>query len=422
MAASRAPDEHGSPVHAALVGFLEQYAPRHLTLAYSGGMDSTVLLHALSTLQSHYGFALHAVHVHHGLSHQADVWARHCLEQARRLGVSCEVIKVHPENHGKGLEAAARQLRYAVLGELATEWLLTAHHQRDQAETLLLNLFRGSGVAGLAGMRQVRDLNDSIRLARPLLSVPWQALKTYALRHRLKWVEDDTNAQLRFRRNWLRHRLLPLLLSQFPAVERKLAQLAEHMQAAQSLMDVLARQDLASISQQTAFEIPPLLALDEARRHNALRFWFRHHHGLTLTRQHLQALECLMKAAPDRHPEVRIGTEVAVRFQNRLFFPKQIVPGWQPTLWAQRSHLPFLFEGVLPDTTRLLPFEMTGLPLKPYKKAFQQAGIPPWQRPRWPVACLGEIPRHILGVGPIDKDDPWPAAAAVQVALKPRIR
>ncbi len=422
MAASKAPDSHDASVHAALARFLEQYAPQHLTLAYSGGMDSTVLLHALATLQPHYGFGLKAVHVHHGLSPQADAWARHCLVQAQQLGVACEVVKVRPEHQGKGLEAAARQLRYAVLEDKAEQWLLTAHHQRDQAETVLLNLLRGSGVAGLAGMRMARDLSDTLRLGRPLLTVPWRALQAYALRHQLNWVEDDTNAQLRFRRNWLRHRLLPFLLRQFPAVENKLAQVAEHMQAAQSLLDTLAQQDLAPIDQVTALETAPLLALPDARRHNALRYWFRQRHGLTLTRQHLYALDRLLNAAPDRCPEVRIGSAEAVRFQGRLIFPKQVVPSWRPTLWSQREHLPFRFEGALSGETRLIPFELTGLPLKPYKKAFQQAGIPPWQRLRWPVACQDGAPRHILGVGPIDKGYSWPEAAVVQVALEPHIR
>ena len=417
MAVSKTPDQAHAPVLDALASFLAHHTPQHITLAYSGGMDSTVLLHALIRLQPDYDFQLQALHVHHGLSPHADAWTQHCLAQAKRWAVPCKVVPVQLEQRQKGVEAEARRLRYAVLSEQASEWVLTAHHRRDQAETVLLNLLRGSGVAGLGGMAQVRWLNHDIQLGRPLLSVSWRAVQAYARQHRLSWVEDETNTQLRFRRNWVRHRLLPFLLAQFPAAEAKLAQVASHMQEAQTLLQALAQQDLTSIENRGRLEVKGLLALSVSRRHNLLRYWFYQRHGLRLTRQHLQALDALLQASPDRYPQVRIAGQVATRFQGKLFFPKPQLSPWQPVLWCNRDQLPFRFVGKLPDKTRLVPFAQTGLVVKPYKKAFQRAGIPPWLRPWWPVTCRAGKPAYILGVGPVDKTLTWPEAASVQVAL-----
>ncbi len=248
MAASRRADPPGdAPVHTALAQFVQTHRPAHLTVAFSGGLDSTVLLHGLCQLRTRFSFHLEAVHVHHGLQADADRWAAHCEAVAAAWRVPLTVAHVRPVNRGEGLEAAARRLRYEALAQRAREWVLTAHHRQDQAETVLLNLLRGSGVAGLQGMRPVRQLTRTVCLGRPLLALPRRTLRQYAQSHGLRWIEDGSNRNLRFGRNWVRHRLLPLLVSRFPAVETKLAQLASHMRSSQRLLGELATQDLAAV-------------------------------------------------------------------------------------------------------------------------------------------------------------------------------
>ncbi len=161
----------------------------------------------------------------------------------------------------------------------------------------------------------------------------------------------------------------------------------------------------------------PLLALSPHRRDNVLRHWFAARHGVPLTQQHLDALVQLLQAAPDRHPSVRIGRHVAERFHGRLFYPRLEVPAWTACRWVARHKVPFRFEGTLDESVWLLPFSETGLALKPYKKAFQAAGVPPRLRPLWPVACREGRPGFILGVAPVREAADWPEAAAVQVAL-----
>jgi tRNA(Ile)-lysidine synthase len=241
MAPSRKPVP--DPVAAALTSFLGAN-PNLTTLrvALSGGRDSTVLLHALARLDS--GRTVVPLHVHHGLHPRADAQAEHCRQLATGLGLRCEVHEIRvPARPAGGIEAAARGLRYRALSEgmAPSDCVLTAHHATDQAETFLLAALKGSGPAGLAAMPALRRLGTGW-LGRPLLAVRVEAIAAYGQRHQLRWVEDPTNEDTRFDRNFLRREVLPVLCSRFPAARRlglAAALQAEAVQVLDGLLDPL---------------------------------------------------------------------------------------------------------------------------------------------------------------------------------------
>jgi len=191
--------------------FLEQKRinPR-LLIAYSGGLDSTVLLHSLYQLQKELPMQLQAVHINHGLNAQADQWAQRCQDTCSRLNIPLSVLQVHVDQEsGLGIEATARAARYQALASADADYICLGHHQDDQAETLLLQLARGAGVKGLSGMAAL-DLGR--RLVRPLLNTPRVELNAYAKQHQLEWIEDDSNSNTMFDRNFIRHILMPVFL------------------------------------------------------------------------------------------------------------------------------------------------------------------------------------------------------------------
>ncbi|OGI37123.1 MAG: tRNA lysidine(34) synthetase TilS, partial [Candidatus Muproteobacteria bacterium RBG_16_64_10] len=217
-------------------------------LAYSGGLDSHVLLHALAQLQRTHGLNLGAVHVDHGLQAASRDWAQHCARICAALGIPCIIERVQvPDARADGLEAAARRARYACLARHvgAGDALLTAHHLDDQAETVLLQLLRGAGVHGLAAMPAIAPFSAGV-LARPLLGFTRTALAHYARAEKLQWIEDSSNRDLRRARNLVRHQVLPLLQQRWPAAVRQLAQTARHAAEAAALLDDLAGADLGA--------------------------------------------------------------------------------------------------------------------------------------------------------------------------------
>jgi len=213
-----------------------------LKIAYSGGLDSHVLLHALSRLRDD-GWRLSALHVDHGLQPAAGAWARHCEQVCRELALPITIERIEVRGiREHGLEAAARRARYACLARHVGpgEVLLTAHHQDDQAETLLLQLLRGSGVHGLAAMPAIAAFTAG-RHARPLLEFPRRALLAYATAAGLKWIEDDSNRDDRLARNFIRNRLTPVIEERWPGAARRLGRSARHAAEAAALLDEIAR-------------------------------------------------------------------------------------------------------------------------------------------------------------------------------------
>ncbi len=253
-------------------------APRY-RVAFSGGLDSTVLLHALAEVRGELGWALEAVHVNHGLHGDAGRWAEHCARVCAGLGVGCRVVAVEAAGApGESPEAAARHARYRVFEDTVAEGeaLLTAHHQDDQAETLLLHLLRGSGVRGLAAMPVQRPLGRGW-IGRPLLGWPRAALRAWAEARGLAWVEDPSNRDERFERNFLRRRVLPLLEARWPGATRLLARDAALQAQASAVLDGLAQDDAAAARGPApgTLSVAALRALTPPRRDEALREWLR---------------------------------------------------------------------------------------------------------------------------------------------------
>jgi tRNA(Ile)-lysidine synthase len=249
--------------------------------AFSGGLDSSVLLHLLATQRGDAGIRLSAVHVHHGISRHADRWATHCAAVCAELDVPCRVVHADVSRAPRtSLEEEARRARYAVFGAAPEEVVALAHHADDQAETLLLQLLRGAGPKGLAGMPRLRSLAKSASataahplLLRPLLDFPRAVLAAYAGAHGLSWIEDDSNDDERLKRNYLRNRVMPLLRAGFPAPAETLVRAALHQAEAARLLDALADLALAQAAAGAALAVDALKRCDDERLRNALRRW-----------------------------------------------------------------------------------------------------------------------------------------------------
>lgn len=267
-------------------GLRDRPAAEPIYLAYSGGLDSTVLLHILAHTRKTpsarafwEGRSLRAIHINHGLQVAANDWARHCRQQCERWSVSCDIEDVAvARDAGKGLEAAAREARYQAFAQRLGNGgvLLTAHHLDDQAETLLQRLMRASGLRGLAGMPESRPLSECSTLFRPLLSTARRELETYAQAHGLSWIEDPSNESEQFDRNFLRHQVMPLFEQRWSAASRRLADSARHLRADLSLLDTLVEERLAQLSDgpdALVLKLSALRALAGATRKGLLRHW-----------------------------------------------------------------------------------------------------------------------------------------------------
>src|SRR6185312_971686 len=260
---------------------LPGYPDTRLCVALSGGIDSTALLAALAEARpagrrgGTRDVRLRALHVNHGLHPNATRWSAHCRKLARRLGVPLSVIPVSvPRERGASLEEAARAARYRCFAQQLQrgEALLTAHTQDDQLETVLLQLLRGSGLPGLAAMPPVAPLGPGT-LVRPLLARSRVELEAWAREHDLAWIEDDTNLDERFDRNYLRRRVLPAVRARWPGAGAAVARSARHAAEAQRLLTVLAQADLERARDGAALSVKALRSLPPDRRRNLLRWW-----------------------------------------------------------------------------------------------------------------------------------------------------
>ena len=247
---------------------------RTILLGLSGGLDSVVLLHLLAQLAPRQNWQLSALHIHHGISPNASEWADFCVELCAQFGVPCQVEQVDLSPLRElGVEAAARQLRHAALNRQAVDFVALAHHQDDQAETLLLQLLRGAGVRGAAAMPAIKSRTNLPTLLRPLLTSTRAELLAYAQQHSLRWIEDESNADVFYPRNFLRHRVLPVLAERFPAYRTTLARSAQHFASASKLLDDLAAEDASGAMVGGRLQVAALQTLSEARGKNLLRHY-----------------------------------------------------------------------------------------------------------------------------------------------------
>jgi tRNA(Ile)-lysidine synthase len=304
--------------HGVLDACVETGAP--LCVAYSGGMDSTVLLHVAALQKVH---PVRAVYVNHGLLPEAGEWATHCSLICQQLDVPFTALDVVIDaKNQQGLEAAARMARYAALRASlgADEILLTAHHQQDQMETFLLQMLRGAGVRGLSAM-PVRNDRDGVIHIRPLLNLTADTLRAYAETAGLAWIEDPSNTELKFDRNFLRHEVLPVIGQRWPVAARSIARSARLNAEAAKLLDGLAEEDLDGLVAGHRLEMGALQELPVSRRKNAVRFLLRRLELAVPSETQLnQALRCLFDARGDSQPEAAWPGVRIRRYRNALWF------------------------------------------------------------------------------------------------------
>lgn len=296
-----------------------------LAVAYSGGLDSTVLLHAARARLN--PSQVLALHVHHGLQPAADAFAAHCARQAERLGLELVAMRASgAPGAGENIEQWARTQRYRLLLEAARERrvaaLLTAHHADDQLETVLLALARGCGLDGLLGIEPQGD-RDGVRLIRPLLGFDRRALDAFARSHGLVWIEDPSNADLRFRRNAVRARLLPVLEAVLPGMAGRLPATLEVLREAQAQLQAQASADLEAARRRCpagqTLDRGYLAELPVARRHAALRAWLVSLGERVPTRAKLFEIARQLVLAPGPHGLVTHGDCRLLRDQDRLW-------------------------------------------------------------------------------------------------------
>ena len=391
-------------------------AAARYVVSISGGLDSTVLLHAL--VRTAPRVPVVAVHVDHGLQPAAGSWARHCRDFAAALGVHFELCRAAVDlDSGLGMEAAARGARYAACRAMLApgDWLLTGHHADDQAETVLLNLMRASGPTGLGGIRRCRRFATG-RLVRPLIDVPRAELAAYAARHALEFVDDPSNRDTGLDRNYLRHEVLPLLEARWPGAAARIRQSAALAQEAAGLLAGLAAADLGAPGERTdRLELAKLAPLSVARQANVLRHAYA---GLGLPppgRIHLeQILGGLVAARDDAVPLVAWPGACARRYRGRLYLlpapdeaelPDAIrVTTGRVSLPAGLGALEFVDAAERGLATGLvrsgleIRFRQGGEKIKiekqrvtkTLKNLLQEAGIVPWMRDRLPLVYAGD--------------------------------
>ena len=383
-------------------------------VAYSGGVDSHVLLHLCHAA----GLPLRAVHIHHGLQAEADAWDSHCASVCAQLDINYKCIHVDAvAEAGESPEDAARKARYHALEkELQQgEVLLTAHHQNDQAETLLLQLMRASGPAGLASMPAIKSFGRGY-LARPLLGFSQRSLKDYAEHHQLTWVEDPSNADTSFDRNYIRREVMPGLKHNWPNVNEALSQAAGLQQDVLELIEAIAAIDLAAVStqQRGGLSIKGLCQLSVARQYNVLRYWINAA-GYDRPRRNIlqEVIESVLPAAEDATPLVLWGNTEIRRYQDMLYILKAVhsheihhVYAWdgEQPVYLESLNLELRLEQSLGNGLRqddvlrglTIRFRQGGEQIRPrgrqhthsLKKLMQAAGIPPWQRNRIPLIYI----------------------------------
>lgn len=293
----------------------------HVCVGLSGGLDSVVLLHALAQLRDEAPFHLSALHVHHGLSPNADHWAAFCRSLCEDLGIPCDVIRLElPDSSGKGLERVAREARYEAFAAAPGDILCLAHHQNDRAETLLLNLFRGSGATGLVGVPNVRQLGQKT-LVRPFFEISRAALVAWATARQLCWIEDESNQNLAFRRNYVRHRILPAIAEMYPGVVSVLARTSAQMSEQAALLNRLAEHDAQVCRDQQGYlSVSRLQQLPEAAVRNILRYRFAGV-GIQLpaARRLREFSAQLMMAQSDSEAFVRMGSIGVHLWRDRIW-------------------------------------------------------------------------------------------------------
>lgn len=395
-------------------------AGKTIWVAYSGGVDSRVLLHLLAMAEHPHVTKINAIHIDHGLHPDSTQWAQHCAGISTELNVNFKCITVNVKDiKTHGTEAAARTARYQAFQQQLTQndVLLTAQHQQDQSETLLLQLLRGAGPKGLSAMAQQFQLGKTT-VIRPLLNVTQADVLAYAQHHQLQWIDDPSNIETRWNRNYIRHNIWPVIEERWPAAATTLSRSAEHCAEASELMTELAKMDMAKLaidSWSESLPISSLLTLSPARYKNVLRYFIECKQLLLPSTSCLQrVIDEVCLAKQDSMPLVSWAGVDVRRYQDQLYFMPALAEhdvnqmlecndiddlyiNTQCTLsWQQQNG-----KGLKKDliTAGLnVRFRQGGeriqLPKQTHHKTlkhlFQQWAIPPWQRDRIPLLFDGD--------------------------------
>jgi tRNA(Ile)-lysidine synthase len=391
----------------------------HCLLAYSGGLDSHVLLHALAQLAKEHPaqFSLRAVHVNHGLQDDANNWAKHCEHTCSELNIPLTVKNLNLSiPQGASLEAAARDSRYQVFKNTLqnSEYLVTAHHQNDQAETLLIQLFRGSGAQGLAAMPRLKTLANGY-LFRPLLNISRAELANYAQIHQLQYIDDPSNIDARFDRNFIRHSVLPKLRDRWPSITTTLSRASRLQAENQQLLEEYLQSDYRQIcNENNAIALDNLQTFSLPRQKALIRYWLKQQNYLMPSEIKLnQIIDTVVPAKADAMPCVSWGDIEVRRFRNHLY----AVPSTQPFDTRNTYQWDGKADFVIPETKQTLKAECLAkghsllhergkhftilfrqegervtLPkhaqTHSLKKLMQTLNIPPWERGHTPLIFL----------------------------------
>jgi tRNA(Ile)-lysidine synthase len=396
---------------------IPDYPRARLVLAMSGGGDSAALAAAAAALaHESAGLELRALHVHHGLTPASDRLAQSALAAARAREIPCTVLKVSvPAPAPGGVEAAARAERYRALGaELKPgEYLVTAHQREDQAETVLLQLLRGSGVAGLSAMPDMAPLGAGWHL-RPLLGVSRASLRSYAESQGIEWHEDPMNADSRYDRVYLREVIWPAIVARWPGAAQALARASGHFQSAQRLLDERGSEDLSQIARGAGLDAKLLGELAPDRAANALRSYLAQASLPMPPAARLHSILQSLSARPDRHPSV-VWPGAEVHRHEGTLYAFAPLPAWPGGEFALTADSPAdlgelgviaLVPGTDAETPRLASEHRAivvrprqggerlrlnpGAPRRAVKDWLRESGLPPWTRERLPFLWCGE--------------------------------
>ncbi|MCO4313311.1 tRNA lysidine(34) synthetase TilS [Pectobacterium versatile] len=408
-----------------------------ILLAYSGGLDSSVLLHLLVAVRQRSGLPIRAAYIHHGLNPLADSWAEHCCQQCERWQVPFASLPVKVEAQNGGIEAAARTARYQALQAHLQEGeaLLTAQHLDDQSETFLLALKRGSGPAGLSAMAAQSMLGHH-RLVRPLLGISRLQLEAYAQWHQLGWIEDDSNQDERFDRNFLRRQILPRLTQRWPHFPSAVARSAQICAEQEQLLDELLEESLQALCQPDgALSIDGLVPLSPVRRFALLRRWLAQQGATMPAREQLQRLwDEVATSRQDAEPVLQLNQMQIRRFRQYLYLlplmpslKDRIIPWQSPSCPLS-----------LPDNLGTLSLADNGVAIRApengeavsirfstsgtvhivgrahgrqIKKLWQELNVPPWWRDRTPLVFYNEqliaaVGRFVTREGQVRENQP----------------
>lgn len=402
---------------------------KQFLIAYSGGLDSHVLLHLMSHLTDS-DIKVRALHINHGLQKEAESWVVHCQNICKNLSIPFHHISIDLQiKKSESVEDAARKGRYKALLESLqeNEVLLTAHHQNDQAETFLLQLFRGAGVNGLAAMPEIREVSVGSKLkqhARPLLDLPLQSLKVYAKQYGLDYIQDPSNKSDVFDRNFLRNQIMPQLKSRWPGLDKTISRSASIQAESKLLLDELAEQELKLIvsNKDNTISIAKLLQFSAIKQKLVMRYWITQSGFVSPSDKKLAHIFFdVVKAREDAQPLIEWQDVQIRRYQNRLYIMSALVEHdhtkiiqWDTDKPLQIPELGVTLQPQLITSSKLINkkslvtvrFRQGGETLMASKKGISislknllhEAGIPPWLRSRIPLIFIDNELTLVVGV------------------------